>query len=199
MHKFTFIGIARRTSKQGFTLVEVLIAATIGVLVMGAVMGLMITTLRDQRLGLVQQRVSEQADRVQDQVTELLKYGSRDAGVFLADADGAYYRKVVFRQETGAANQQLEYDPDDMTLTYDPDLSKSGGEKVFDTSSSMTTLDRVRFVTGMKVGGIPDSGVILVEIEVSDHGFARKPYRDPSNEANWVVSSRSFAVNLRLE
>jgi hypothetical protein len=50
----------------------------------------------------------------------------------------------------------------------------------------------------MQMAGIPDSSIILVNVTVSDNGYAMTPYRkNPSDPVNWITNTRSFAVNLR--
>jgi hypothetical protein len=179
------------------TLVELLIASSLSIMVVGALMSLMLVTARQQRLGLVEQRAFAQADQMQDRIAFLLRGASRDAGIFLGDPSGAFFRRIVFREKSGAVNQEIRFAAGQ--LIHDPNLAASGDEVVLgggDTAALTTLLD-VRFQTGMKAGGIPDSALILVTVEVSDEGRARRSYRDGTDPANQIDVTRSFAVNLR--
>lgn len=182
---------------NGFTFIEVMIASSISVFIGITMIYLLVYVVREQRLGYVQYRVYEHANRLQDKITLLLQDASREAGVYYSEPDGAYYNRIVFRDDTGAKNEELIYNPNTYTLTYDPDRNTDGDEETLGfPNDEIAKLTDVRFRSAMKVGGIPDSSVILVEIEVTDQGYGRY-FRDQSNPINWVTSTRSFAVNLR--
>ena len=183
--------------RGGFTMIELMFAAVIGLGVMAAMMQLVLMVARDQRLGLVEQSVFTRADQVQDSITQLVTYSSANAGVFLATPDGAFFHRLVFRTAVGAANRELVFDPDDQTLTYDPNIAISNDHRVVARSEGLARLVSVRFRAATKIGGIPDSSVILVELEVSDEGLGRRSWRGDADEADWVTSTRSFSINLR--
>lgn len=186
------------SKQKAFTLVEVIISAFLITIIGAAAISLMIMITREQRVGFVEQRVSENADRLQDRITERLREASREAGVFYAEPTGPYYHRIVFREGVGAANQEFRFDPDTATLTYDPDVNEDNDKEIIGFGNdSIARIDDVKFRSGMKTGGIPDSAIILVVVEVSDHGYAKKSFRDTTGKANWVMSTRSFAVNLR--
>ena len=180
------------------TLVETVIASFIFTIIGMGVVSLLIITAREQRVGFVEQRVFEEADRLQDRITRILQGASRDAGVFFDHEEGAYFRRIVFREGIGKANQSLYFDKQSHILEYDPDMSISGNEKKLGMPGESIALpDMVKFRSAMKTGGIPDSAIILVVVEVSDHGYGKSAFRDISEKTNWIMSSRTFAVNLR--
>ncbi len=200
MRRFTPRRHFIRKGQSALTIIELLIVSALTGIVAVALMYLFVFIAREQRVGFVQQQVFEEADRLQDKITELLQGASRNAGIHLADLDGAFYHRIVFRTSVGSPNQELHFDTTAHTLTYDPDMSNSGDEVTLGISGGSSTivrLDNVRFRSVLKTGGIPDGSVILVIIDVSDHGYARQTYRDPSAQANWIMNTRSFAVNLR--
>ncbi len=191
---------AKSASRRGITLVETLIAVTISLPIVTALMYLMVATAREQKVGFVQQLVFDSADRIQDKITRLLQDASRASGVYFADADGEFYNRIAFRQQVGPPTQELFFDSASGTLTYDPDVNVSNNEETIDVASStLCELDNVAFRASIKVGGIPDSSIVLVRLRVSDHGRARSSWRDAGSQANWIVSTRMFAVNLRRE
>ena len=190
-------GAARR--RRAFTLLEVMFASSISTIVFGSLISLMIITARQQSQGMIELQVYKHADLIQDRIKLMLQGASREAGVFLTDKDGAFYHTLVFREGVGPSfsNQSLSFDPDDAELTYDPDLGGGGDELLVAGNEGPAFLDNVRFQMGLKTGGIPNGGVILVRIEVSDHGRARSTFRDAVDPANWITVQRSFCINLR--
>jgi len=193
----------KRTEQiASFTLTEVLIASAIGAIVSAALMILLSIMAREYRLGIVRQRVFENADRVQDHITDLLQSASRGAGILLSDPippSYAFYHRIIFRTGVGAPNQQLQYNPVTKKLTYDPDISVNGDEITIGFKNDpIAKINDVQFRAAMQTGGLPDSAIILVNVTVSDNGYAMTPYRSNlSDPVNWITNTRSFAVNLR--
>lgn len=190
-------------SRGGFTLLEVLFVISISVLVTAAVVGMMVATARRQREGMFFQQVYDRADRVEDKTTLLLQGGSKEAGIFLNDLNQGFYREIVYREGTGPtfANKSLRFDPQAQQLIFDPDMSIDDNEQIIVQSRGYVFLESVDFQSGQKVGGIPDSGVILVRTVVSDRGSARRAFRHrhryQGDRKHHITSSRTFAVNLR--
>jgi len=189
-----------RARRAGFTLVEVLFAAAIGVMVSAGLVSSLWITAREQRMGMTEQRVFQRADLLEDRISAMLRGASRSAGVFLTDPSGAFFHTIVFRIGSGPgfANQSLSFNPTTDRLTYDPDMSVSGDEQILaENTAPGLFIEDVLFQTGLQTGDIPDSAAILVRITVSDRGFGRGTYRYASDPVNWIQSTRTFAVNLR--
>ncbi len=198
--------LLKRKTGTGVTLVEVMIASILTTMVVLGVMYLMRVTAREQRVGFSQHQVIEYADRVQDRLTSLMQGASREAGIFFSESEGAWYRKMVFREAIGQANQELYFDSDEQVLVYLPDRNNPDdkeylgfGHANMSASDPVAKLLDVRFRAGMKTGGIPDSGVILVEFEVADMGRGRLNAAEDGedNMSSWIISTRTFAINLR--
>jgi type II secretory pathway pseudopilin PulG len=191
------------------TLVEIIIAATISAGVGAIVVWLLIAVAREQRLGFVEAQVAARADRIQDKIIETLRAGSRGNVVPFSLGDAVpgqtsgrevYYYRLIFRSADNAPNQEMRYDPIAHQLTYDPNRAVANDDYKFDSTlanSTLTRLEYVWFARGIRASGIPDSSLILVQFEVTDRGLARRSYRDSSSRTNWIIATRSFAVNLR--
>ena len=190
----------RGKNRRAFTLLESIISIAIFTMVGIAEVSLIVMTARIHNEGFVEMLVFKHADYIQDRVTGLLQGGSRESGVFFADPDGAFYRRILFRQSMDSSPQELRFDPNTHKLTYDPDVSIPNNEVTIQyQGAQLAQLDDVCFRAAMKIGGIPDNSVLLVQIRVSDHGKGRSSYRDPHNEYNWITSRRHFAVCLRRQ
>ena len=199
----------KRRRNRGMTLVEIIIAATISAAVGAVVVWLLLAVAREQRLGFIEAQVMARADRLQDKIIETLRAGSRSNVVPFSVADAVpgqtsgrevFFYRLIFRSVENGPNQELRYDTTKHELVYDPNRAISNNEVLFDSTLAKTPLSRldyVWFARGIRSTGIPDSSLILVQFEVSDRGLARRAYRDSSLRTNWVVATRSFAVNLR--
>lgn len=198
---------------HGMTFLEILVASTILALLAGSITSLLIGVSRQQRLSYIEGRVYQRADALQDNIMSILRAASRNDVVPFSPADAVegqaadsqyMYRRIIFRKGFNQPNEELRFDPATHQLTYDPDLSKTGDEVRLDAPNDKSKVSRLEdcwFAAGMAPGGIPDSSLILVQLQVSDVGLARNSYRKTADtavgRANWVVSARSFAVNLR--
>jgi hypothetical protein len=181
-----------------FTLLEATISMAIFTMVGMAEVSLIIITAQTQNRGFVTMRIYKHADHIQDKIYDILQNASREAGVFFDTPNGSYYRKIIFKQGPDSPNESLSFNADNNTLTYDPDMNIPGNELIISyMSDKIAQLDEVGFRAAMKAGGLPDSAIILVNFKVSDHGKGKITYRDPSDEANWITSRRTFAVGLR--
>ncbi len=206
------------TRRRGFTLLEMLIAISVSSLVVPVVLFLMLQTARDQRQAFVEQRVFQHADRLQDRLQEIFRGShqsnnqifypgaSRQAGILMTAADGMFFNIVRFYADdptlATVPQQQVAYDGTTRELVYDPNLAVGGNEQIINLAEgpeAITSLDWVRFRVAQKDGGIPDSSLILVDFQVSDHGYAKRVTHDPNDPVNWIISHRTFAINLRRE
>lgn len=194
---------------RGLTLVEVLVASSIAVFVAAAVVFLLFTVARQQRVAFIEAQVARRADRIQDKIIEILRRASRNQVVPFSVNDAVpgqtsgkevFFYRVIFRSGENQPNQQLRFDPTNRSIIYDPDLSVANNEVRLDqafANSPLTRLEYVWFAQGILPTGAPDNSLILVQLEVNDQGLARRSWRNPANRANWVIATRTFAVNLR--
>lgn len=195
--------------QRGLTLIEIVVASSIAIFVTAGVVYLLWAVARQQRVAFIEAQVARRADRLQDQIMSVLRAASRNQVVPFSVNDAVpgqptgkevFFYRIIFRSGESAPNQQLQFDPTRKTLTYDPDISVSGNERRFDAAfanSSLTRLEYVWFAQGVLPTGAPDNSLILVQLEVNDQGLARRSWRNPANRANWVIATRTFAVNLR--
>ncbi len=205
-NKITYI------KNKGFTLVEMIIASTIVLLMSAVIFSLIGLVAREQRIGLIEQRLNEHADRIQDFIELTMQAQSKEAGVSYPNLVNGFSTKIAFREGIGFPNQQLSYDANAKNLIYDSDVSLANNERIVgfeEQADGLTHLDAVRFWPGMQVGGIPDGSFVNVWVEVSDHGLIEKTkqtgriykkesdIRNPNNPIYWVKVVRTFTVGLR--
>ncbi|MCX7625431.1 MAG: prepilin-type N-terminal cleavage/methylation domain-containing protein [Candidatus Sumerlaeaceae bacterium] len=205
----TWISLTFRGSRRGLTLVEVVIASAIAVFVSAGIVFLLFTVARQQRVAFIEAQVARRADRIQDKIMEILRRASRNQVVPFSVSDAVpgqpsgkevFFYRIIFRSGDNQPNQQLRFDPSNRSITYDPDLSVANDEVRLDqafANSPLTRVEYVWFAQGVLPTGSPDNSLILVQLEVNDQGLARRSWRNPANRANWIIATRTFAVNLR--
>ena len=201
--------MASLSQRKGMTLVEVIIASAIIVFVTAGVVFLLFTFARQQRLAFIEAQVARRADRIQDRIMDILRRASRNQVVPFSVSDAVpgqpsgkevFFYRIIFRSGENSPNQELRFDPTTRAIIYDPDRSIANNEVRLDGALSGTSLSRVEYVwfaQGILPTGAPDNSLILVQLEVNDQGLARRSWRDPTKRANWVIATRTFAVNLR--
>jgi prepilin-type N-terminal cleavage/methylation domain-containing protein len=201
--------MASLSQRKGMTLVEVIIASAIAVFVTAGVVFLLFTFARQQRLAFIEAQVARRADRIQDRIMDILRSASRNQVVPFSVNDAVpgqpsgkevFFYRIIFRSGENSPNQELRFDPTTHAIIYDPDRSVANNEVRLDGALSGTSLSRVEYVwfaQGILPTGAPDNSLILVQLEVNDQGLARRSWRDPTKRANWVIATRTFAVNLR--
>lgn len=199
----------RHRSRRGLTLVEVLVALSIGLFVAGAVVFLLFTVARQQRVAFIEAQVARRADRVQDKIMDILRRASRNQVVPFSVSDAVsgqssgkevFFYRIIFRSGENSPNQQLRFDPTTRAIIYDPDINVANNEVRLDqafANSQLTRVEYVWFAQGILPTGAPDNSLIFVQFEVNDQGLARRSWRNPAKRANWVIATRTFAVNLR--
>jgi hypothetical protein len=201
---------SRSRARRGLTLVEVLVASTIAVFVTTGIVYLLFTVARQQRVAFIQAQVARRADRIQDRIMDILRNGSRSQVVPFSVGDAVpgqtsgkevFFYRMIFRSGENMPNQELRFDPTAHQIIYDPDRDVANNEVLLDralANSPLTRLEYLWFAEGILPTGATDSSLILVvQFEVNDQGLARRSWRDPSKRSNWIIATRTFAVNLR--
>jgi type II secretory pathway pseudopilin PulG len=183
---------------KAFTFIEVIISIAITVMVGTSIMFLILIAFKTQKKGYIQLRTVDYAESVKEKITEYLRDGSREASVRCYPFDAVYANHIVFNSEVGAANRALTFNTETKILTYDPDISIEGNEKIIGLGGdNLVTLDSVTFRRAMQTGSQPNSSIILVQLKVSDHGKGTIVRREGPEEIDWQITTRDFAVNLR--
>ena len=192
--------IGTRPGRRGSSLVEILIASSIALLVVGAFMLLILETSTEQRWGIVETQLHSQAGLLQDRLTRLLRQMSATESSIYGDPvqNGApiYRRLIVAEGEAPATpRQELVYVPNSMTLIHDPDRNVGGNEVVLMQSASPVKLRTLYFFPSMKPDGTPDSASINIHFELDDDGASGRFNPDGSSRPVSVV--RTFTVAMR--
>lgn len=198
-----------KAHSRAMTLVEIVIGAAIAAVLGVAIVYLLVNVARQQRIAFIETQVAKRADLLEDKIMDILRNASRNNVVPFSVSDAVpgqvsgqevFFYRIIFRSADNAPNQELRFDPTTRQLIYDPDRSVANNEQRLDGAvgaSNLTRLEYVWFASGILPTGSLDNSLILVQLEVNDQGLARRSFRDPTKRSNWIIATRSFAVNLR--
>lgn len=189
-----------RRRRSGATLVEVLIASTISVGVLGTLMSVFGLAAQEQRRQFVDSILQQEAANLQDQLTRLVRSMRQSESVAFGnpviESGATVYHTVVMARGPAPTypRESLTYTTN-YALIYDPNRNTTGGEQTLFTNKTGAVLRKLYFFPSLKPGGIPDSTVLNIWLEMDDDGLARR--RGPGGGmTNWTVS-RSFTVTMR--
>lgn len=183
-------------NRLGMTLAEVVVASAIGMMIAGSMGAVMMQVAREHRRGLIEYGVLKEADRLQDQLTQILRGMSVNQGVIYAGeiAEGVpLYHRVLVSTDSGV-RQELTFDADLREIVHDSDVNQGEGLLTLIESSEMIQVEECYFYSPCYPGGIPDSSAINVYFEISDNYSAG--YRQEGQPAK-VRFVRTFTVKLK--
>jgi len=188
---------------RGFTLVEVLVAGALGVLVTGILMGLVVQVAKEQRRGVVDACLQNEADILEEKVVRLFREMSASETVILNNpvtTGSPLYRQAVMARGGMPTwpRQQLTYDPAALTLKYDPNRTVSADEVTWFPRPGVASLIKLRnmyFFTSVKLDGASDSSALNVYLEFDDDGWAGR--KNPNGTAKRSQVTRHFTVKMR--
>ncbi|MCB2154496.1 hypothetical protein KQI84_06390 [bacterium] len=195
----------KKRNRLAMTLVEVVIASTIGAVVSFATAYLVLEVAREQKRGLVDAQANSIAVKVQDRIERTMRSMSRSDSIAYGqpvtlDDGSKVYRTVVMSSGIGNPLESLTFDPDAQTLTHDPNRAVANDEIVLAKSGRLTKLRDVHFAPSMKAGGVPDNSTVNVWVEFDDNGASGRKSFDET-EDRYVVKPtrvvRSFTVTFR--
>lgn len=184
------------------TVVEVLLGASIGTLIVGGILTLVLLVGGEQRRTLADASLQHKIGATQDRILALLRSMSASESVIFgnpttAPGGGTVYEKVIFAKGPAPdfPREQLAYDPDTKQLVHDPNLSVTGDEIVLVGGQAETQLAELYFYPSLKVGGVLDGSVLNVWMKFDDNGSAGR--RNPDGTLKHTTVARSFAVSFR--
>ncbi len=191
-------GNARR---RGFTLPELLVASTVGLLVTAAVMSLLMLSVLEDRLGLGCATVEEQAYMLQTTIAQNLRSMSANLGMspdfslpYTVNGNLLGYQGIyVFEALTNGAyaTEHIFFNSSNGTVTC-VNSAASLTNQLWMTNNPTYTLTNLWFSTSFNPDGSIDSSLVNVALLMNDNGFAQQ---SPTNNCASVY--RSFSVQLR--
>lgn len=190
---------ARRKARTcGYTIMEVMMAASISVLVVGALLALVFQMALEQKQGLADGAVQGKAGLVEDRITQILRsMSSTESTEFLEPVSGnpSWYRKIIVAQGAGSPRQELSFNTGNGKLIHDPNRSVDGDQVTLFQADKMTALREVYFYPALKPGNLADRTTINVVLKFDDDGYSFR--RATTNTFKKIPVNRYFTVKFR--
>jgi prepilin-type N-terminal cleavage/methylation domain-containing protein len=196
------IAIAHRLSRRGFTLVELLIAITVGIGLSGTVVLLLVQSATEQRNGLADMTVEEAAYTLEGNITACLRSMSANQGLTpnygsgLLDTNGnllGYQSVFLFYPSNGTyITASISYNPSSGQVLYTSNTSASSTETLWMTNSPTVALTKLYFSTSFNLDGSQNNSLVNVVFQMNDNGFSQQ---SPINNPASIM--RNFSVQMR--
>jgi type II secretory pathway pseudopilin PulG len=193
---------AARSSRQAFTLVELMIATAVGIGLAGMVVLLLLQASTEQRNGLANTTVEEQAYILQTDITSCLRSMSANQGLTPNYSSAFYntngsllgYQSVFVFQPTngGYVTGYINYNAATGQVTYTPNIAAPSIQTQWMTNGACAVLTELCFSTSLNLDGSQDSSLVNVLLQMNDNGFSRQ---NPTN--NTAAIYRNFSVQMR--
>ncbi len=169
--------VGRRRRLLGMTLVEVMMASALSGLALGALLVLVAQTAKEQRRGVVDASLQQQAGALEDKLVRLVRSMSATESTLLADPiqpGSPMCRRVIMGRGPVPAfpREELSYDPTTFTLVYEPNRAVPGNKTTLFKPKDMVVLRGMYFFAAMKNDGSPDNSLLNVWMEFDDDGHA---------------------------
>jgi len=198
LRSFSREGSAR--TKSGYTVVEVTMAGSIALLVLGALLSLVLQLAKEQKQGLADGSLQHQTGLVQDQLAQLFRsMNATESTVFadpVAGSPACFRRIIVARGQAPAfAREEIYYDPAQSKLVHDPNRAVAGDEIVLCQLNNFAALRDLYFYPSLKTGNLPDSTAINVVMKFDDNGYSTR--KDAVGQIKKMTVNRSFTVKFR--
>lgn len=203
--KLASVNSSSKIGQQAFTLVELMVAASIGVILAGTVVLLLIQAAKEQLRGFSDMTVEERAYTLQANITSCLRGSSSGNGMqpvaasqVLNGATVIGYKSInIFKPNfdgTAFTVGNITANWDTGEVIYTPDISHPATTTLWMSNSPGVVLKKLYFATHLRLDGSQNNQLAYVNFRMNDNGTS------PQNPANNVADiERSFSVQLRAE
>jgi prepilin-type N-terminal cleavage/methylation domain-containing protein len=188
--------------QRGFTLVELLVAITVGVGLSGAVVMLLVRCATEQRNGLADTTVEAAAYALEANITGCLRSMSANQGLTpnyasaISDTNGnllGYQSVFVFYPSNGTyTTASISYDPSSGQVLYTSNTLTPSTQTLWMTNSAAVALTEFYFSTSLNLDGSQNNSLVNVVFQMNDNGFSQQ---SPVNNPASIM--RNFSVQMR--
>jgi hypothetical protein len=184
----------------GYTVMEVMMAGSITVLVLGALLMLVLQLAKEQKFGLADGSVQQQAGMVEDQITQILRSMNVTESTVFADpvsgSPGCFRRIIVAEGQAPVfPREELYFNPTSLQLIHDPNRAVGGDDVVLCKANAFSTLRDLYFYPSLKTGNLTDSTAVNVVMKLDDDGYSMR--KDSSGGIKKMSVNRYFTVKFR--
>ena len=197
--------LRRKHSTNGFTLVELMVASSIGLILGGTVVLLLIQAAKEQQHGFSDTTVEERAYTLQANIINVLRGSSSGRGVTLVSTSQVvsgmnvigYSSIYVFQPNTNGTSfttGQITANPANGSVVYVPDVTVPANTVVWMTNGTGVVLRQLYFNNNFNLDGSPNNSLVSATFQMDDNGYSGQ------NSTNNIASIlRSFVVQMRCD
>jgi prepilin-type N-terminal cleavage/methylation domain-containing protein len=191
--------------RRGFTLVEVMVAISIGLVPAGAAVFLLFQTATEMRRGLAATTVEQKADGLQAKLARCLRCKSGNMGLTpdytSGYTDGAgnfigYQTVYAFLSLTNGSyvREKISFDSATGVVTYTSNMVYSAQTTRWMSNSATVKLRTLCFTPSYNLDGSLDCSLVNVTFSMDDNSFGR--HVSVNNPASIY---RTFSVQMRAD
>jgi prepilin-type N-terminal cleavage/methylation domain-containing protein len=194
--------IAAPISRQGFTLVELMVATAVGIGLAGTVVLLLLQSATEQRNGFADTTVEEQAYRLQANITSCLRSMSANQGLTpnyssaLYNTNGnllGYQSVFVFYPTNGGyITASISYNSSTGQVIYTPNIATPSIQTQWMTNNASAVITEFCLSTSFNLDGSQNGSLVNVLLQMNDNGFSQQ---NPANNPASIY--RNFSVQMR--
>lgn len=194
-------GAARPPARlRAYTVVEVMMAGTISVMVLGALMTLVFQMAKEQKIGLADGAVQYKTGLVEDKVVELLRTMSANESTVFTDpvaGNPSMFRRIITARGPSTSNprEELYFSTSSGKLIHDPNRSVDGDLVELFAPDRFSALRDVYFYPSLKAGNNLDNTAVNVVLKFDDDGYAMR--KESSGAIRKSTVNRYFTVKFR--
>jgi Prokaryotic N-terminal methylation motif len=199
--KLASVNLRSHVCRRAFTLVELMVAASIGIVLAGTVVLLLVQAATEQQRGYSDTTLEERAYTLQANITSCLRGGSSSLGMQPNSTSGddfvGYTSIYIFTPNfdgSALTTSQISADEASGAVVYTPDTSAPANHALWMTNSPGVVLRTFRFKKSANLDGSPNANLVNVDFHMDDNGYSRQ------NATNNVADiKRSFSVQMRAD
>jgi prepilin-type N-terminal cleavage/methylation domain-containing protein len=199
------VNLCSNAGRRAFTLVELMVAMSIGVILAGTVVLLLVQAATEERHGYSDMTVEERAYTLQANITSCLRGSS--AGLGMTPNNGSqvlsggyiigYTSIYVFKPNANGSaftTAQISADLISGAVVYTPDTSVPANQILWMTNSPGVVLRQLYFMYSGNLDGSQNNQLVNVTFQMDDNGYSQQ------NATNNVANiQRSFSVQMRCD
>jgi prepilin-type N-terminal cleavage/methylation domain-containing protein len=190
-----------RINRQAFTLVELMMALSVGLVLSGTVVLLLVQGSLEQRKGYADMTVEESAYTLQANIINCLRGMSAGLGMTPTDSNGPNGTStgiVVFRSNPDGSNtrQQINFYSTNGSVVYIPNNAYPTNKVVWMTSGQKVKLRNLYFSPSLNPDVSMNNSLVNVVFTMDDNGFSQQSLY-PTNSPASIC--RSFSVQMRCD
>jgi type II secretory pathway pseudopilin PulG len=189
--------------KSAFTFVEVMIASTIAMVIMGSAVMLLFYTSRESSHNMGATSVEQRAYTLQNTIINTIRGMSAatgmspDTSTAVTDANGntvGYKTISMFSQNSSGVSVQskLYFDDTSNNVVFVPDMTQASTKVFWATNSKYCVVRNLCFQGSQNMDGSPNNALVNVILQMDDNGYSVE-----STNSNASIVYRTFSVLMK--